>query len=77
MRNHQSCPTGSEPFPKVNGISSQTRGCGRERGHGRGHGRNLRYHGSYSNNSQKRKTSLHHQKWNNTEATRKWEVFIR
>ena len=29
MRNHQSCPTGSEPFPEVNAISSQTRGCGR------------------------------------------------
>ena len=64
MRNYQSRPTGSEPFPKVNAISSQTRGRGR--GHGRG--RNPRYHGSYSNNSQKRKTSLHHQKWNKTKA---------
>ncbi|RVW79791.1 Retrovirus-related Pol polyprotein from transposon TNT 1-94 [Vitis vinifera] len=26
MRNHQSRPTGSEPFPEVNAISSQTRG---------------------------------------------------
>lgn len=70
MRNHQSRPTGSEPFPKVNAISSQTRGRGRGRGrgHGRGHGRNPRYHGSYSNNSQKMKASLHHQKWNNTET---------
>ena len=58
MRNHQSCPTGSEPFPEVNAISSQTRGCGR--GRGRGRGRNLRYHGSYSNNFQKMKASLHH-----------------
>ena len=32
MRNHQSCPTRSEPFPEVNEISSQTCGCG----HGRG-----------------------------------------
>ncbi|WJZ90041.1 hypothetical protein VitviT2T_009217 [Vitis vinifera] len=38
MRNHQSRPTGSEPFPEVNAISSQTRGRGR--GRGRGHGRN-------------------------------------
>ena len=58
MRNYQSRPTGSEPFPKVNAISSQTRGRGR--GHGRG--RNPRYHGSYSNNSQKMKVLLHHQK---------------
>ena len=32
MRNYQSHPTGSEPFPEVNAISSQTRG----RRHGRG-----------------------------------------
>ena len=29
MRNHQSCPTGSEPFPEVNATSSQTHGRGR------------------------------------------------
>ena len=62
MRNYQSRPTGSEPFPEVNAISSQTHG------HGHGRGRNPRYHGSYSNNSQKMKASLHHQKWNNTET---------
>ena len=77
MRNHQSRPTGSEPFPKVNAISSQTRGHGRERRRGRE--RNPRYHGSYGNsssNSHKRKTSLHHQKWNNTETKQdKWEMF--
>ena len=39
MRNHLSCPISSEPFPKVNAISSQTRGRGCERGCGRG--RNL------------------------------------
>ena len=60
MKNHQSHPTRFESFPEVNVISSQTRG------HGCGHGRNLRYHGSYNNNSQKMKASLHHQKWNNT-----------
>ena len=64
MRNHQSCPTRFESFPEVNAISSQTRGCGWERDCGRE--RNPRYHGSYNNNSQKMKTSLHHQKWNNT-----------
>ena len=73
IRNHQSRPTGSKPFLKVNAISSQTCGRGRGQGRGRGcgHGRNARYHGSYSNNSlnsQKMKASLHHQKWNNTET---------
>ena len=52
MRNHQSRLIGSEPFPEVNVISSQTCGCGWEWGHGRGRGRNPRYHGSYSNNHQ-------------------------
>ena len=28
MRNHQSRPTGSKPFPEVNAIFSQTRGRG-------------------------------------------------
>ena len=32
MKNHQSRPTGTEPFPEVNAISSQTNGCGRGRG---------------------------------------------
>ena len=73
MRNHQSHPFGSEPFFEVYAISSQTRGCGRGRGRGNGcgRGRNPRYNGYYGNNSsnsQKRKASLHHQKWNNTEA---------
>ena len=67
MRNHQSCPTGSEPFLEVNVISSQTRGHGRERGRGR----NFQYHGTHGSNhsnSQKRKTSWNHQKWNNTKV---------
>ena len=49
MRNHMSRPTGFEPFPEVNAISTQTRGHGQ--GHGRGRGRNPRYHGYYNNNS--------------------------
>ena len=71
MKNHQSRPTGFKPFPEVNAISSQTRGHGQERGRGRGRGRNPQYHGSHSNNSHKMKASLHHQKWNNTEANKK------
>ena len=72
MKNHQSRPTGTEPFSEVNAISSQTNGHGRSHGRGRGHGlgrgRNSRYHGTHGNNStHKGKTSMHHQKWNNTE----------
>ena len=69
MRNHKSRPIGSKSFPEVNAISSQTRECGCDRGHG--HGRNFRYHdihGSNNSNSQKRKTSWNHQKWNNTKV---------
>ena len=75
MKNHQSRLSGIEPFPEVNAISSQTNGRGRShgrgrsRGRGRGCGRNSRYHGTHGNNStHKGKTSMHHQKWNNTEA---------
>ena len=65
MKNHQSCVIGTEPFPEVNAISSQTNG----HGHSRGRGRNSRYHGTHGNNStHKGKTSMHHKKWNNTEA---------
>ena len=55
----------------MNAISSQTNGHGRSRGRGRGcgRGRNSRYHGTHGNNStHKGKTSIHHQKWNNTKA---------
>ena len=67
MKNHQSRPTGTEPFPEVNAISSQTngRGCSHSRGRGRGggRGRNSRYHGTHGNNStHKGKTSMHHHK---------------
>ena len=40
IRIHQSRPIGSEPFPEVNAISSQTSGCGRGRRRVRGCGRN-------------------------------------
>ena len=66
MKNHQSRPTGSETFPKLNAISSQNHGRGRGRGRGRSRGRNSR---QYNNSSsyQKRKALFHHQKWNNNE----------
>ena len=71
MINHQSRPTKSEPFFEVNVISSQTHGHRQGRDRSRGHGRNFRYHGTHGSNhsnSQKRKTSWNHQKWNNTEV---------
>ena len=65
MKNHESRPTRTEPFPEVNAIASQTNGRGRS--HDRG--RNSQYHGTHGNNStHKGKTSMHHQKLNNTEA---------
>ena len=53
MKNHQSRPTGSEPFPEVNVISSQThgRGCGRSRGRGQ----NSRHYNNHPSNSFKMK----------------------
>ncbi|KAH7857353.1 hypothetical protein Vadar_011686 [Vaccinium darrowii] len=41
MKNHESRPTGSIPFPEANGVSfhNQGGGRGRGRGHGRGRGR--------------------------------------
>ena len=47
MKNNQSRPIGTEPFPKVNAISSQTN----ERGRSHGRGRNSRYHGTHGDNS--------------------------
>ena len=45
LKNHQSCPTGSTPFPEANGTSfDKHRGnyvYGRGRGCGRGHGRKI------------------------------------
>ena len=52
MKNHKSCPIGSESFHKVNAISSQKRG--------RGRGRNSQYH-AYDNNpsnSQKKESLI-------------------
>ena len=73
MKNHQSHLTGTEPFLEVNAISSQTNGRGRSHGRGRdrgrGRGRNSRYHRTHGiNSTHKGKTSMHHYKWNNTEA---------
>ncbi|XP_021771818.1 uncharacterized protein LOC110735955 [Chenopodium quinoa] len=72
MKNHESRPTGSTPFPKANATShsgkekkardhASSRGRGRGRGHGRGHdrGRGGHFRNSYS-----------HQKWDNKDGNK-------
>ena len=39
LKNHQSCPTGSTPFPEANGTSFDKHRGNYVRGHGRGCGR--------------------------------------
>ena len=72
MKNHQSRPTGSEPFPEVNVISSQTHGRGRGRGRGcgrgRGRGQNSQHYNNHPSNPFKRKDLFPRQKWNNGET---------
>ncbi|XP_024028194.1 uncharacterized protein LOC112093620 [Morus notabilis] len=77
MKNHQSHPTGSTPFPEANAASvddfgrgqrhrrgrGRGRGCGRGRGRGRGYGRGY----NNQNSSNFKKTTSHHQKWENKE----------
>ena len=55
MKNHQSRPTESEAFPKVNAISSQNHGRGRGHGRGRSRGRNSRQYNNYSSYQKKKK----------------------
>ena len=55
LRNHQSRPTGSTPFPKVNGVSFERNGGNkiRGRGRGRGRGKNNQNKGRYTHNLSK------------------------
>ena len=71
MQNHQSYPTGSEPFPEVNAISSHNRGCGRGCSRDRGLGQNSRHYNNHPSNPLKRKDPFQPQKWNNGE-TEQW-----
>ena len=66
MKNHQSRPTESEPFPEVNVILSHNRK--RERGRSRGHGQNSRHYNNHHSNPLKRKDPFHLQKLNNGET---------
>ncbi|XP_059281024.1 uncharacterized protein LOC132034658 [Lycium ferocissimum] len=60
MKNHESRPTGTAPFPEVNEAnfrhSRRGRGRGPSRGHGRGQGRNFNHDSRLAPNN-----TLHHQ----------------
>lgn len=61
LRNHQTRPTGSQPFPEVNATTHRN-----NRGHGRGRGRgrnNYRPRGGYN-----KKFQSNHQKWNKADS---------
>lgn len=66
MKNHESRPTGSCPFPEVNETNfhqaKRGRGRGPSRGHGRGRGRNP----NHGNNNAPKKPP-HHQQWKRKE----------
>jgi hypothetical protein len=64
MKNYQSRPTGSTPFPEANGTSFH--GNKGNRGHGRGR-KNYKGQEERTHNSYKRNVS-YHQKWNHIEV---------
>ncbi|OMO99037.1 hypothetical protein CCACVL1_03959 [Corchorus capsularis] len=81
MKNHESRPTGSAPFPEVNVATHKNynygcgRGCGRGFGHGRGRDRSSGYNGdhlknrgrSYGYNGDHSKNISFHPKWRGNE----------
>lgn len=62
MKNHQTHPTGSTPFPEINAVNKGHRGSFRGRGRGRGQGRGR------SRQWSKRSAPYHHYKWNRNDA---------
>ncbi|KAJ0038745.1 hypothetical protein Pint_22503 [Pistacia integerrima] len=71
LRNHQTRPTGSQPFPKVNATTiCNNRGHGRGPGQGQGHGRN-NYQPRGGHN---KKFQSEHPKWKMKEATHKTRI---
>ncbi|KAL7608779.1 hypothetical protein Lser_V15G09947 [Lactuca serriola] len=65
MKNHQSRPTGSSPFPEVNATSSNYNGRGSNRGRGRGRGQGRGRSGGRHNNGPNNNYSniSNHHKW--------------
>ena len=69
MKNHESRPTGTAPFPEVNVAihdHGQSNGRGRGRSNGRGHGRGRGHRRGRDNNSK-----FSHQKWKNSGTNEK------
>ena len=59
MKNHESRPTRTTPFPEVNAVNFNNRGRGRGRGrdHGRGRNNNFFFRGGHSNHPNFKKTT--------------------
>ena len=66
LKNHQSRPTSSTPFPEVNGTSFNYRRGNNGRGHGCG--RNNQNRRGRTQNFSRRNTAPYHQKWNHNET---------
>jgi hypothetical protein len=70
MKNHQSRPTSSTPFPEANKTSFHGNKGNNDRGRGLGRGRNIYiYIGQWERTHNSYKKNVHfHQKWNHSEA---------
>ena len=66
LRNHQSRPTGSTPFPEVNGVSFERNGGNKIRGRGRG--KNNQNKGRYTHNLSKGHNTPYKRKWSKQES---------
>ncbi|KAL4653140.1 hypothetical protein ACB092_01G281200 [Castanea dentata] len=62
LKNHQSHPTDSTPFPEANGTSFDKHRENYVCGHGRGRGRNNQYRKDRTHNSSKMNNTPYHQK---------------
>ncbi|XP_052621782.1 uncharacterized protein LOC128127353 [Lactuca sativa] len=87
MKNHQSRPTGSSPFPEMNATSSNSNGRGSNRGRGRGRDRGRGRGGGRHNDRPTNSNNIsNHQKWENNKnpypidkvvkAKRKLKMFV-
>ncbi|KAL4618909.1 hypothetical protein ACB092_06G045000, partial [Castanea dentata] len=68
LKNHQSHPTSSTPFSKVNGVSFERNGGNKSRGRGRGRGNNNQNRGRYTHNLSNGHTTPYKRKWSKQES---------
>ncbi|XP_070041201.1 uncharacterized protein [Nicotiana tomentosiformis] len=66
IKNHESRPTGSHPFPEVNKMNFHQAKRGRGRGPSRGHGHGRKRNSNHGNNDAP-KNPPHHQQWKGKE----------